>query len=121
MVDIRSPEQFADYHLPGSESVSISDLLVDPQLIDLDGNVPLILVDRDGSLALIVAGMLAQKTDRPLKALAGGLQAYWNEVGVGAAARGSAINTTPLTPSYKPPVGAAPVKSTPKRRRSAGC
>ena len=43
----------------------------------LTGAGPLVIVDRDGSLAMMVAGILSQKTERPIKVLYGGLQAYW--------------------------------------------
>jgi hydroxyacylglutathione hydrolase len=48
----------------------------------LKGTGPLILVDRDGSLAMAVGGVLSQKTWRPIKVLHGGLEAYRKEMEV---------------------------------------
>jgi rhodanese-related sulfurtransferase len=75
LVDIRPPEQFKDYNIPGSVNADVADVLSNPAY--LTGTEPLILVDRDGSLAMAVAGILSQKTQRPIKAMHGGLQAYW--------------------------------------------
>lgn len=119
LVDIRPPAHFEDYHLPGSQNVQIADLLDRPTYPT--GIGPLIIVDRDGSLALMVAGILSQRSDRPIKALVGGLQSYWESVGIGAAARTAQPVITPASPvpAATPPARRAPAK--PKRRRSAGC
>ena len=63
LVDIRTKEPFADFSLPGAENVDLADLLNNPSY--LTGAGPLIVVDRDGSLAMMVAGILSQKTERP--------------------------------------------------------
>jgi len=77
LVDIRPAEQFADYSLPGSRNVDITDLLNDPGW--LTGAGPLVLVGRDGTLAMAVGGILSQKTRRVIKVLYGGLEAFWRE------------------------------------------
>lgn len=77
LVDIRPPQQFADYALPGSINVDIVELMSNP--VYLTGVGPLIIADRDGSLAMAVAGILSQKTQRVIKALHGGVEAYWAE------------------------------------------
>ncbi|HUU97440.1 MAG TPA: rhodanese-like domain-containing protein [Phycisphaerae bacterium] len=77
LADIRPPEHFADYSLPGSINVDVAELLDNPAY--LTGAGPLIVVDRDGSLAMMVAGILSQKTQRTIKAVYGGLEAYWSE------------------------------------------
>lgn len=74
LVDVRPPEAFAEYHLPGSVNADLVDVLQKPTY--LKGTTPLILVDRDGSLAMAVGGVLSQKTWRPIKVLHGGLEAY---------------------------------------------
>jgi glyoxylase-like metal-dependent hydrolase (beta-lactamase superfamily II)/rhodanese-related sulfurtransferase len=121
LVDIRPAEHFADYRLPGSENVAVAELLGNPAY--LTGVGPLVVVDRDGSVAMMAAGILSQKTERPVKALYGGLKAYWDEAGPGsllatspvpaaapaAALQPSAGNTKPTEPAAKP------------KRRSAGC
>ena len=52
----------------------------------LTGAGPLVIVDRDGSLAMMVGGILSQKTQRPIKVLYGGLAAYWSETELSGAA-----------------------------------
>lgn len=117
LVDIRPPEHFKDYNLPGSRNVDLSDLIGNPAY--LIGPSPLVIVDRDGSLAMAAGGILAQKTNRPIKVLFGGLEAYWNKLETG-----SAVKAVPL-PSVAPQTpapAAAPVQApaTPKKK-SAGC
>jgi hydroxyacylglutathione hydrolase len=80
LIDIRPPEAFAAYSLPGAVNVDVADILASP--LYLKGSGPLILVDRDGSLAMAVGGALSQKTWRPIKVLYGGLEAYKKELEV---------------------------------------
>ena len=127
LVDIRPPEHFADYSLPGSENVDIAELIDNPAY--LTGAGPLIVVCRDGSLAMMVAGILSQKTQRDIKALFGGLEAYWNEAGPGAGASPSAAQ--PFRQWPRDPRAASPAAlpaSTPvgtpssgPKKKSAGC
>lgn len=77
LVDIRPPAQFEDFSLPGSSNVDINDLISNQAY--LNGTGPLIIMDRDGSLAMMIAGMLFNKSPRMIKALRGGLEAYWQE------------------------------------------
>ena len=126
LVDIRPPEQFADYSLPGARNVDIPDLVGNPGF--LTGAGPLIIIDRDGSLAMAVAGILSQKTSRPIKALYGGLDAYWAESELNPAVRevplvGASPQAAPRTtpPAATPP---APIPASPKpaaKKKSAGC
>ncbi|WP_372845720.1 rhodanese-like domain-containing protein, partial [Pontiella sp.] len=116
LVDIRPPAHFRDYNLPGSRNVDLADLIGNPAY--LVGASPLVIVDRDGSLAMAAGGILAQKTNRPIKVLFGGLEAYWNK-----ADAGSAIQSVPLPAAGAPKAPAAapvPVPSAPKKK-SAGC
>jgi rhodanese-related sulfurtransferase len=116
LLDIRPADHFADFHLPTSVNVAVAETMANPKY--LTGTGPLIIVDRDGSLAMMVAGILSQKTDRPIKALFGGLQAYWDQVGVGAAAAGTAAPAIPMAPASRLSPTAPPQR---KKRRSAGC
>lgn len=75
IVDIRPFEQVEDYNPVGAKQVDIADLL--ENLTWQAGEVPLVIVDRDGSLAMIAAGILSRKTRRPIKALFGGIEGYW--------------------------------------------
>lgn len=120
MVDIRPPAMFADFSLPGSINADMADVLSNP--VYQNGSGPLIIVDRDGSLAMAVGGALSQKTQRPIKVLYGGLEAYWNETGAPLPPAGSPAPAAPvLKPAGNPPPpAAAPVPAVPKKK-SAGC
>ncbi len=120
VADIRPPAHFADYRLPGSKNVTIADLVDGPTY--LSGAAPLVIVDRDGSLAAMVGGILAQKTARPIKVLYGGLAAYWDETGPGAptAVSGAARVIAPVAPVDSAKPQAAPPVQKPKKK-SAGC
>lgn len=130
LVDIRPPQAFADYHLPGSRNADIADVMHNPAY--LAGAVPLILVDRDGSLAMAVGGILSQKTPRPIKVLYGGLDAYWAETQLKQAVRETPLprgfGRMPVTPpaASPPPAPGAPPPApspppTPPKRKPAGC
>lgn len=123
IVDIRPPEQYADFNLPGSINVHIADVIANP--VYLNGAAPLIIVDRDGSLAMVVSGILSQKTDRPIKALYGGLEAYWNNsiVPLPPAASVGVPAIKPAVPVSAPasPAVTAPAAPKPPKKKSAGC
>ena len=116
LVDIRPAPYFADYALPGAKNVDIADLLNNPVYRSV--GVPLIIVDRDGSLAMMAAGILSQKTKRTIKALYGGLEAYWD-----ATEKKPAVRAVPL-PGSAPGVGPGPetpaAPAAPKKK-GAGC
>ena len=128
LVDIRPPEHFVDYNLAGSINVDVAELLHDPAY--LTGAGPLIVVDRDGSLAMMAAGILSQKTERAIKALYGGLEAYWTDSMMGGFARTgtpSSGATLPRRPMHK---ATAPSQTAPQpqpeqpkkpAKKSAGC
>jgi rhodanese-related sulfurtransferase len=126
VVDLRPPEAFADYHLPGSRNVDIAEVMHNP--IYLSGSVPLILVDRDGSLAMAVGGILSQKTARPIKVLYGGLEAYWTDSVLKGAVRETPLAgpsagkvTPPSTSAPASPGGPPPAPTpTPPKKKSAG-
>ncbi len=126
LVDIRQPDQFADYHVPGSRNAVLSDVLSNPGY--LTGSNPLVLIDRDGAMAMAVAGILSQKTERPIRVLAGGLEAFW-----AATAKKSSGRTVPESsmPAVQPPASQsettppppppAAAPAAPAKRQSAGC
>jgi rhodanese-related sulfurtransferase len=129
LVDIRPAAGFADWHLSEARHMAIAELLNDPTV--LSGKSPLVIVDRDGSLAMMVAGILSQKTDRPVKALHGGLEKYWDASMSGNHSMGSAMGavnskkqltkpTISKPQQVKPPVK-NPAPAVKKRKRSAGC
>ena len=143
LVDIRPAVAFADYALPGSRRADLADVLDNPGY--LTGAGPLIIVDRDGSLAMMVAGILSQKTKRPIKALHGGLVAFWEGTELKGAVRAvplpapnaspkvapapaSPVTPTPaapaptkVTPAPASPVIPTPAAPAPTKRKSAGC
>jgi rhodanese-related sulfurtransferase len=102
IVDVRPAAQYADFSLPGSINADIADVIANPAY--LNGTVPLIIVDRDGSLAMAVGGILSQRTQRSIRVLYGGLEAYWND------------SAAPL-----PPVAPAPAAPETPKKKSAGC
>lgn len=122
LIDVRPPAQYADFNLPGSVNADIADVMANPAY--LNGAVPLIIVDRDGSLAMAVGGVLSQKTPRPIKVLFGGLDAYWNESGTvsppAARAPAAATAAPPAAPARAPASPAPPAPEAPKKK-SAGC
>ena len=122
VVDVRPPAQFSDYSIPGSMNADIADVIANPAY--LNGTAPLVIVDRDGSLAMAVGGILSQKTARPIKVLFGGLEAYWNESGMISAPAASAPAALPAVISVPP--ASAPAKQAPQvpqapKKKSAGC
>ncbi len=119
LVDIRPADQFADYGIPGSRNVDIAEVLANPAY--LTGAGPLILVDRDGSLAMQVAGILSQKTQRTIKALHGGLEAYWKDASFKDSGKPSAAPAKSASPSTAPPAAPQSAPPTPPKKKSAGC
>ncbi len=121
LVDIRPSMMYKDFHLPQSVNVDIFDLLNNPAY--LVGTGPLVIVDRDGTLAFMAAGMLYQKTKREIKALTGGLEAYWKESGfqqMAPASSGEQMKTGPPASSQEDPVtvpSPAPVSPVPENRK----
>jgi len=100
----------------------------------LDPALRVVLVDRDGTAAFAVAGMLtAAVPGRSIRVLSGGTTAFWRDVEGAAGARtpgggggaGGATRTPPdatpnATPATPPAAPAAPTPSAPKKR-PAGC
>ena len=120
LVDIRPAEAFADYALPGAHRAELADVLENPGF--LTGAGPLIIVDRDGSLAMMVAGILSQKTKRPVKALYGGLEAFWKATELTGAVRAVPLPATGAQPRAAPaPERPAPAAPAPARKKSVGC
>ncbi|WP_413910489.1 MBL fold metallo-hydrolase [Desulfobacula sp.] len=127
LVDIRPPSAFSDFHLPQSMNVDLADLLSNPS--HLVGTGPLIIVDRDGTLAMMAAGMLFNKTKREIKALRGGLEGYWSESEFQGVIKETAqpektLSVPAVAPSQNSvPQPVVPVPQTPEKpkKKSAGC
>ncbi|MBM4163807.1 MAG: MBL fold metallo-hydrolase [Lentisphaerae bacterium] len=122
LVDIRPAGSFADYQLPGARNVTMANLIADPTF--LTGAGPLVIVDRDGSLAMAAGGILSQKTERQIHVLFGGLDAYWRD-----AEMGGPVKAVPLAPAVSAmpavrpaaPMPAAPQAPQAPKKKSAGC
>jgi rhodanese-related sulfurtransferase len=125
IVDLRPPAHFADFSLPGSKNAAIADVIADHAY--LGGTDPLVIVDRDGTLAMAVGGILSQKTQRTIKVLFGGLEAYWNESGAlmppASPPSTAGPDGKPSSPAPGPAVPAAPAPAAPEspKKKSAGC
>ena len=125
IVDVRPPAQYADFSLPGSINADIADVIANPAY--LNGTVPLIIVDRDGSLAMAVGGILSQRTQRSIRVLYGGLEAYWNDSAAplppAVPAPASVPAVKPAAPVQAPATPAAPAPAAPEtpKKKSAGC
>jgi hydroxyacylglutathione hydrolase len=127
LVDIRPADQFADYKVSSSVNVDIADLLSNPAY--LTGVGPLIIVDRDGSLAMAVAGILSQKSPRQVKALYGGVEAYWRLNELSPAVKALPIAPQPSAPQRMTPAPSTPGQAAPPqpsapeapKKKSVGC
>lgn len=126
LVDIRPPKAFADYHIPGSINRDISEVTTNPDY--LEGDLPLIIVDRDGSLAMAVGGILASKSKRKIEVLQGGLEAFWRETVLEPAVKampmdpGAPPKIRPKTRTAPAPAPLAPTAPPQKpKSKSAGC
>ncbi|WP_084502580.1 rhodanese-like domain-containing protein [Fundidesulfovibrio putealis] len=95
IVDIRPQAEFADYALPASLNLDAAAVLADDSFAS--GSGPLLLVDKNGTQAFAVAGVLAQKTSRPVLVLTGGLAAWW-----AAQEKGMAVKEVPLADQPSP-------------------
>ena len=124
IVDIRPPAPYADFSLPGSTNVRIADVVANPSY--RNGTVPLVIVDRDGSLAMAVGGILSQGTRRSIRVLHGGLEAYWNDAAVllppdPAPALSQAVKAPAAVPAAAKAAVAAPAARSTPAKKSAGC
>lgn len=126
IVDVRPPAQYADFSLPGSINASIADVIANPAY--LKGVVPLIIVDRDGSLAMAVGGILSQKTRRSIRVLHGGLEAYWSDSAALLPPAPAPVSVQSVIPAASVPANArpaapatAPAGREATTKKSAGC
>ncbi len=131
IIDIRPKSQVERYNPTGARAADISDVL--ENLTYLAGDVPLIIIDRDGTLAMMVAGILSRKTKRNIKAVIGGVESIWREVemkfGETMISPSTGKNVSPSAPSYggesvTPSGNSVPRETAPAekpKRKSAGC
>ena len=122
LVDIRPADQFFDYHISGARNAAFSDVLSDSGF--LTGITPLVLIDRDGSLAMAIGGILSQKTERPVRVLSGGLEAYWSLTDRKSGQKMAPGSSRPaVQPPIPQPETVTPpaLPASPAKRKSAGC
>ncbi|WP_145202961.1 rhodanese-like domain-containing protein [Planctomycetes bacterium Poly30] len=132
IIDIRPSWQFDEYHIAGASNVAPA--AVEAFILGLPAGVRAILVDRDGTTAFAVAGLLqgsAAGETHSLRAMIGGTAAYFREVELGESALRGAVGSSPM-PTSAPaadsasaspaaPAPAASAKKPQSKRRSAGC
>lgn len=110
VLDLRPAWQFAEWHIAGAANVTLADVAA--RVAALPAATRVVLVDRDGTTAFAVAGaLMAQRPDRVLRVLEGGVQRWFREIELGQHSRtGPAGGPAPATPNPAAP-----------RRRGTGC
>jgi hydroxyacylglutathione hydrolase len=115
VIDVRPAWQFAEWHVPGATNVALD--AVAAHVDALPAHVRVVLVDRDGTNAFAVGGALGtDPARRSLRALLGGVQAYYRAHAFG---RGGAMSAAP--PAATPAPTAPPAAARTAAKRSAGC
>ncbi|MFA6815452.1 MAG: rhodanese-like domain-containing protein [Lentisphaeria bacterium] len=123
IVDIRPAKYFKDFNLPDSLNVNITGLITDTTY--QTGTTPLVIVDRNGTLAIAAGAILSQKTNRQIKVLFGGLEAYWSTIEMGTPIQAvplpqnTAKPTSTVIPKTTIPTAPQPPKA--PKKKSAGC
>ncbi len=133
VIDVRPAWQFEEYHIAGA--INVAPPTVESYVQGLPVGVRPVLVDRDGTIAFAVAGILQARLaegNRAIRAVVGGTAAYFREVELGEdTMRGGAATAPTGAPmgagsgaatTPPPATTTAPITPKPKaRRRSAGC
>jgi rhodanese-related sulfurtransferase len=115
VLDVRPAPAFAEFHLPSAQAVTPEQALALAKAAD--ARTRIVVVDRDGSIAWAVAGVIMHgQNERVVRVLDGGLARWWREVEI---ARGPNASSAPQMPKAAPsmPVPA----TTAAKKRSAGC
>jgi rhodanese-related sulfurtransferase/glyoxylase-like metal-dependent hydrolase (beta-lactamase superfamily II) len=121
VIDVRPAAQFAEWSIPGSTNVALAQLAAHVRALPATARV--VLVDRDGTTSFAAAGgLLAQDPNRAIRALLGGLQAFYAATQFGgqhgASHEQPAAQVVPASPANEPQAPAAQKKA---KKRSAGC
>lgn len=115
VVDIRPAWQFDEYHIPGAVNVQIQELMADTAF--MTNNRALVIVCRDGTISAAVAGALAQRTQRPIRFLRGGVIRYYDEIlrpkGILSETSPSSLPSTAVAPGKRPETGSPAPGQTP--------
>lgn len=125
IVDVRTPWQFAEYHLPGAVNVAPEGVAAHVKSLPAGSRV--VIADRDGSVAFSVAGAVLHELGASapsVRVLSGGTATYWNQVELGGAAPHNTaptgnVATQPAAPAA--PAAPAPAPTPAPKKRSAGC
>ena len=123
VIDVRPAAQFAEWRIPGSVNVALSQLGAHVRALPEASRV--VLVDRDGTAAFAAAGaLLAADPKRPIRALLGGVQAFYATTqfgGDGAMPAHAATAEAPAANAQPVPAAEAPAAAKKAKKRSAGC
>jgi rhodanese-related sulfurtransferase len=111
LLDVRPAAAFADYHLPGAKSVTPEQAV--EQARSAPAATRVVVVDRDGTIAWAVAGVVGYlQNERVVRVLDGGTARYWREVVLRHSVRDEATATDAAMSSGTQPAA---------KKRSAGC
>ncbi|MEW6712491.1 MAG: rhodanese-like domain-containing protein, partial [Candidatus Riflebacteria bacterium] len=122
IIDIRPAEQVSEFNPLQAKAVALAELIESQTW--LVGDVPLLITDRDGTVALMAAGIVSQKTRRPIRVLRGGIEAIWRASFEGASGKNPAkadpaTEVLPKTTPADQPSSPGPVQT--KKKKNAGC
>jgi rhodanese-related sulfurtransferase len=73
LVDVRSPEEFADGHVPGALNVPLDDVLAEPDRFGAD---PVQMICRSGGRSAMAAAAAVEQAGTPAVSVAGGTSAW---------------------------------------------
>lgn len=111
LLDVRPAAAFAEYHLPGATSVTPEQAVEQARAAPAATRV--VVVDREGTIAWAVAGVVGYlQNDRVVRVLDGGTARYWREVVLQHSVRDEATATDAAMSTGTQPAA---------KKRSAGC
>ena len=122
VLDLRPAAQFAEWHVPGSQSVALGDLRAHGDALPPSSRI--VLVDRDGTTAFAASGtLLAFAPQRSVRVLLGGVMDFYasQEFGGASKPRGAAPVPAARAEAAAAPSAAVPSSATKPKKRSAGC
>ena len=74
LIDVRSPQEFAEGHIPGAVNMPVESF--DPAAVPQDVGVETVLYCRSGRRSAVAADLLAGATGQPVRHLDGGILAW---------------------------------------------
>lgn len=116
VIDVRPAWQFAEWRIAGSTNVTLDAVATHVAALPVD--VRVVLVDRDGTTSFAIAGVLGTAAPgRSLRALLGGVQAYYRATAFGGQ---PAEMPSAGAPEVPPATSTRPTPQ-PAKKRNAGC